>query len=74
MRICDVCKKDGIKYRTTATVKDDGTVKELELCCRCYMELQERQRSNSYAAYQETVKAINGEIPRKCHWWNIFSW
>ena len=74
MRICDICKKDGVKYRTTATVKDDGTVKELELCGRCYMELNERERNHRYAAYQETVKAMNGEIPRKFHWWNIFSW
>ena len=74
MRICDICKKDDVKYRTTATVKDDGTVKELELCTCCYMELQTRERSHSYTAYQETVKAINGEISRKFHWWDIFSW
>lgn len=74
MRVCDICKTDNVKYRTTATVKDDGTVKELELCSRCYMELQERERNHRYTAYQETVKAVGGEIPRKSHWWNIFSW
>ena len=74
MRVCDICKKDGVKYNTTATVNDDGTVEKLELCPRCYRELQERERQHCYAAYQETVKAMNGEIPRKSHWWNIFSW
>lgn len=74
MRICDICKSENVKYRTTATIAEKGTVKELELCDRCYNELNERERQHRYVAYQETVKAMNGEIPRKSHWWNIFGW
>lgn len=74
MRVCDICKKDDVKYNTTAVVKDDGTVKKLELCERCYFELNHREADHRYAAYQETVKAVGGEIPRKSHWWNVFSW
>jgi protein-arginine kinase activator protein McsA len=74
MRICDICKKNNAKYNTMAVVKDDGTTQELELCGRCYQELVCREDLHMHQAYEETVKAITGEIPRKFHWWNMFSW
>ena len=74
MRVCDICKSNNVKYRTIATISNEGTVKELELCGNCYDELGKRERLHRYQAYEETVKAINGEIPRKSHWWDMFSW
>jgi hypothetical protein len=74
MRVCDICKTNTVRYDTTAVVKSDGTVQRFELCGKCYLELERREYLHRHQAYEETVKAINGEIPRKSHWWNRISW
>ena len=74
MKICDICKSENVSYRTTAVINDNGYVKELELCRRCYDELHHRKQLHSYQAYEETVKTVTGELPRKFRWWHKFSW
>lgn len=74
MRVCDICKTNSVKYDTTAVIDDKGTVQRLELCPRCYLELGRREDLHRHQAYEETIKAINGDIPRKSHWWNRISW
>lgn len=74
MRVCDICKTRGVKYRDYATIDNEGTVEELELCGLCYREFQHRVIRAKHHAYEETVKAMNGEIKMKSHWWDMFSW
>ena len=74
MRVCDICKTKGVRFEKYATIDDEGTTKELELCGLCYRELRYREDRAKHQAYEETVKAITGEIPRKSHWWDMFSW
>ena len=74
MKICDICKSNNVIYNTTATIDNQGTVKRLELCRSCYNELNRREELHRHQAYEETIQAVGGEIPRKFHWWNIFSW
>lgn len=74
MRVCDICKKNSVSYNTTAVVEDIGTVKELELCCKCYNEFHHRECLHRHQAYEEAVKTAAGELPRKFRWWNMFSW
>lgn len=74
MRVCDICKINNATYDKHAVVKDDGTSKDLELCCRCYRELRHREELHRYKAYEETVKTATGELPLKSHWWNMFGW
>ena len=70
MRVCDICKINPATFDKNATVNDDGTVKELELCGNCYRELRHRETLYRYQAYEETVKAATGELPRKSRWWH----
>lgn len=72
MKICDICKRDNVNYDVRATINGHG--KDLELCCQCYNELQKREKEHLHLAYIETVKARNGEIPHKSHWWDMFTW
>ena len=74
MRVCDICKDGNVAYDTYATIDKDGERKELELCPKCYRELIERERQHKYIAYTETVQAMTGQIPRKSHWWDWFTW
>lgn len=70
MRVCDICKTKEAKFDTTVTIDDGGTIKTIEVCCLCHRELTYRE----HQAYEETVKAITGEIPRKSHWWDMIDW
>jgi hypothetical protein len=74
MRVCDICKADSVLSDMKAVVDNKGTTKRLELCDKCYRELRIRETAYSHKAYEETVKAMTGEIPRKFHWWNKLSW
>lgn len=74
MRVCDICKTKNAKFNTTVTVDDDGTTKTIEVCGLCYRELTYRENRAKHQAYEETVRAMAREIPRKSHWWDIFSW
>jgi hypothetical protein len=71
MRICDICKSESVSYHSTATVDDKGHTKQLELCRRCYFELDRRKTMHLRKAYEEAVQAITGENPPKLHWWNM---
>jgi hypothetical protein len=70
MQVCDICKSNKVNYDVVATVNDEGRVKRLELCCPCYTELTKRENEYRHLAYIETIKARNGEIPHKSHWWD----
>lgn len=72
MRICDICGSKHTSYNTTA-VTGNNTYKELELCLSCFNELQKREHYHRIQAYEETVQAMTGKIPRKAHWWDMFS-
>ncbi len=74
MRVCDICKINPVDYDKTAVIKDDGTVKKFELCSKCYHELDHREDLHRHQAYEETVKTVTGELPRKHRWWHNFSW
>lgn len=74
MTICDICKSDNVHYHKIAVIDDNGNVKELELCRRCYDELCHREDLHRHQAYEETVKTITGELPRKHRWWHDFIW
>jgi ribosome-binding protein aMBF1 (putative translation factor) len=73
MRICDICKKNGVRYETYATTSEDGDGYKLELCGSCYMKLQQKKCYHDYLSYKETVEEITGETPKKKSWWNIFN-
>lgn len=70
MRVCDICKSENVNYKVHATIDDKGSMKKLELCPKCYLELEKREKQHKYLAYIETIKARNGEIPHKSHWWD----
>lgn len=74
MRVCDICKTKPASYNTNATTRDDGLVEKLELCRSCYNELRRREELHRHQAYEETVKTVTGELPRKFRWWHLFSW
>ena len=74
MRICDICKIKPASYAKYVTIDSDGTTKGFELCGRCYNELRHREEIHKHQAYLETVKAVNGDIPRRAHWWHWFTW
>ena len=74
MRVCDICKKKNATHDTVVTIDDDGITKNIEVCGLCYRELKYREERAKHQAYEETVKAMTGEITRKSHWWDIFSW
>lgn len=74
MRICDICEEKGAIYKTSSVINTKGNYKELELCGTCWRELQKRRDDYALQAYEETVRAMKGEIPRKSHWWNWFCW
>ena len=72
MRVCDICKTAGVKYDTFAVINDKGHTEKLELCGKCYTELQHRERQHRHLAYTETVEAMTGKIPCKSSWWDVF--
>ena len=74
MTICDICKTKEAGFNVYATVNDFGKAEPLELCGLCYRELQHREYRAKHQAYEETIKAMTGEIKRKSHWWDIFRW
>ena len=74
MRVCDICKSNNIYSNKRAVVDNQGRTQTLELCRKCYDELGHREDKHGFQAYEETVKAMAGEIPRKFHWWNKISW
>lgn len=57
MRICDICRSEGVRYDTFAVIDNKGNTSKLELCGRCYTELECRGKQYLYLAYTETVKA-----------------
>ena len=74
MRVCDICKTKEAKFNTTVTINDDGRAKKIEVCGLCYRELTYREDRAKHQAYEETVKAMTGEAPRKSHWWDMIDW
>ena len=74
MTICDICKTKEAGFNVTVTVNDNGETQPLELCGLCWREFQYREDRAKHQAYEETVKAMTGEIKRKSHWWDMFSW
>lgn len=73
MTVCDICKTKQAGFNVTATIDDDGKTQTLELCGLCWREFQYREDRAKHQAYEETLKAINGEIPRKSRWWHMFN-
>lgn len=63
MKVCDICQSSNANDKTTATIDEDGTVKELELCGHCYNELRQREDKLKYQAYADTVEATTGKRP-----------
>ena len=74
MRVCDICKTKPAKYNACVTVDDEGLTREMELCGLCHRELRYREDRARHQAYEDTVKAMAGEIKIKSHWWDMFSW
>ena len=72
MRICDICKTNGVRYTPYVITNEKGEGKNLELCFSCYHKFDERLKHHAYLAYKETVEEITGETPKKKSWWNIF--
>jgi hypothetical protein len=73
MRVCDICKTNGVRYEFYATINEKGTGKKLELCGQCYTKLYRKEQNYSYLAYKETVEEVAGKAsPKKKSWWNIF--
>lgn len=72
MRICDICKSNGVRYETYATTSEDGNGHKLELCGSCYTKLQQKERYHVYLAYKETVEEVTGEAPKKKSWLDRF--
>ena len=74
MRMCDICNTRKATYETYVTISDDGESKEVDVCPLCYREHRYRVDRAKHQAYEETVKAMSGEIKLKSHWWDMFSW
>lgn len=74
MLVCDICKTRKAAIDVNVTVDDNGATESLELCGLCYREFRYREDRARHQAYEETVKATTGELPRKSHWWDMFSW
>lgn len=74
MLICDICKNTKANFDVNVTIDDNGETKALELCGLCYREFRHREDCAKHQAYEETVKAVMGDIPRKSRWWHMFSW
>ena len=72
MTICDICKTREAGFNVYVTIDDNGTAQRSELCGLCWRELQYREDRAKHQAYEETVKAMTGEIKRKSHWWDMF--
>ena len=72
MRVCDICKNEGVRFDNYTTINEKGNKKCLELCSKCYTELSTRTKHHEYLAYAETVEAMTGKAPRKSHWWDVF--
>ena len=71
MRICDICKANGIRYNKYATTDEKGNGATLELCGSCYHTLYNKQQHHDYLAYKETVEEITGESPKRKSWLSI---
>jgi protein-arginine kinase activator protein McsA len=74
MIVCDICKTRKATIDVKVTVDDNGAAEPLELCGLCWREFRYREDRAKHQAYEETVKAMTGELPRKSHWWDMFSW
>ena len=72
MQICDICKINGVRYNTGATVDEKGNYKRFELCGSCYNKLYKKEQYHAFLAYKETIEETTGETPKKKSWWNIF--
>ena len=72
MRICDICKNNGVHYEIYATTSEDGNGYKLELCSSCYTKFKQKERHHSYLTYKETVEEVTGEPPKKKSWLDIF--
>ena len=70
MKVCDICKCEGVKFDTYATISDKGGVKRLELCGKCYKEFEHREHRHKYLAYTETIEAMTGKIPSALSVWD----
>lgn len=72
MRICDICKKNGVRYTRWADTDEHCHGENFELCGSCYNILSTKQRNYAFLAYKETVEEVTGEAPKKKSWRNIF--
>ena len=64
MKVCDICKKPSL-YTTTAPTNQNGGVKQVDLCGRCYELFYKKQNQHKFLAYQETVEEVTGESTRE---------
>lgn len=72
MRVCDICRNNGVGYECFATFDENGNGKKLELCDSCYHKFRQKEHHYSYLAYKETVEEITGESPKRKSWLSIF--
>jgi ribosome-binding protein aMBF1 (putative translation factor) len=72
MRLCDICKTNGVRYVPYATIDESGNGATLELCGSCYNKLCKKERHHAYLAYKETVEEVTGKAPKKKSWLDIF--
>ena len=72
MTLCDICKKNGVRYTRWAATDELCHGEHFELCGSCYNILSKKQRHYDFLAFKETVEEVTGNPPKKKSWWNIF--
>ena len=61
MRVCDICRGEGVHYDTNAVVDPNRGFQKVEICEACWRELQKNELKYNHLAYVEVVKNRTGK-------------
>jgi hypothetical protein len=72
MRVCDICKTNEASCQPKVPVNTKGGWKTIDACDDCHIKWVTKEREYIYLSYEEVVKEVTGEAPKKKSWRDRF--
>ena len=72
MRVCDICKRNEASCQPKVPVNTKGEWKTIDACDDCCIKWSKKTKEYSYLAYEEIIKEVTGNPPKKKSRWNLF--
>lgn len=72
MRVCDICKTNEASCQPKVPVNTKGDWKTVDACDDCCLKWSMMAKQYNYLAYEEVVKEVTGEAPKKKSWRDRF--